>query len=264
MIPGWLKRNFKIKFGLFILAAVLWFLVVTEQTFDYTIDVPIEITGVKSDKVIANDPPRTAAVKFHATGKALLRLRFLDDPYLHVDLSTINYFYTFKPRVDMIVIPGGLEAVPLNIVFPDSIPIVLGERMETKLPVKPNITVKTAPGFVFNGEYEITPTLINLIGPRGELVKIDSVLTVTATPLKVKNNPRGREVIVDPVSVQIQLSGGVSKLTKISSDDIKAWVDFRDLDMTRGGKAPVKCDEIDALQVIEINPDEVRLIVRRK
>ena len=76
IIPHWLKDNFRIKIGLFCLAILLWFLVVTEKTYDHVTEIPIVPTQVKVGKMITNQIPEVALVKFRATGKEMLKLIF--------------------------------------------------------------------------------------------------------------------------------------------------------------------------------------------
>ncbi|MFC2149983.1 YbbR-like domain-containing protein [Calditrichota bacterium] len=308
--PDWLSRNFRIKLGLFLLAVMLWFLVVSDEIVEQSISIPIIIDGVREGKVIANNPPDHADVRIQATGKQLLRMMYLDKPFLHIDLSTINHFYTFEPRTDMIVIPGGVIAEPLYITAPDSIPVVLSDNVKRKVKVIPDINLTTAAGYVIKGQVVSVPDSIKLTGASEILKKTEHLSTayveltklkrntelmveilppassgvlvspsevrlkiqiekigqrkLIGIPVTVVNVPRGREVIVDPIAAEIQLTGGVSVIGGIAQSDINAWVDFRKMDIARGSKTPVMIDPMDGVEIISIEPEEVRLIVRRQ
>ncbi len=310
LLPRWLRDNFRIKSGLFLLATLLWLLVVTQRSYEHLIRIPIVVVGLKPGKVIVNEIPALAEVKFHAQGRELFRMQFFNHPYLRLDISTISYFYTFRPRLDMIVVTGGLNAQPIDVVTPDSIQVVLGDRFELKLPVSPRIKALPAAGYTFVGEVEVNPPEVKLIGPREKIVRLTSIKTtaveledvkrntelqldlelpdiyglkvippqvkalirverlgeheIKRVPLKVINIPRGKEIIVDPLTVDVKISGGISLISKLEADSIKAWVDFREYDMVRRGSAPVHVELRKNAEVLQIKPADVRLIVRRK
>jgi len=310
LLPRWLRDNFRIKFGLFLLATLLWLLVVSQRSYEHLIRIPVVVVGLKPGKVIVNEIPAFAEVKFHAQGRELFRMQFFNHPYLQLDISTISYYYTFKPRLDMIVVTGGLDAQPIDVIAPDSIQVVLGDRLELKLPVSPQITALPAAGYTFVGEFEVNPPEVKLIGPHTNIVKLTSIKTteveledvkrntelqldlelpdiyglkvippqvrvlirverlgecvITHVPMKVHNIPRGKEVIVDPLTVNVKISGGISRISELEADSIKAWVDFREYGIVSHGSAPVHVELGENTEVVEIKPTDVRLIVRRK
>ena len=309
ILPRWLRENFRVKLALFLLAALLWFLVVTERTYEYALDIPIKLEGIRESKVVMNQVPDMARVKFHGKGRELLQLQVLSNPYLSVDLSTINYFYTFSSQLDMVVIPGGLAAVPLEILAPDSIPVMLGDRIELTLPVSPDVRAEPLAGYAIVGDYVVDPSEVEVVGPRQKLAWTREVRTVPAkfgglkrntelqlslvppykygtvlspsqvkvlvrvertgerkisnVPLTVINSPPGREVIVDPVAVDVVVSGAVSLLSDVKAEDLNARVDFREYNPARGEPVKVHVDLPEHLELKETSPANIRLIVRR-
>ncbi|MDP8240613.1 MAG: hypothetical protein P9X24_16095 [Candidatus Hatepunaea meridiana] len=310
-IPCWIRDNFRVKLGLFILATLLWFLVVSQRSYEHSLTIPIQITGLKSGKLIVSEIPEEAKVTFHAQGRELMRMQFYTRPYLRIDLSTISRFYTFRPHLDMVVVPGGLDAKPIDVISPDSIFIKLDDKLELALPVSPRITAVSAAGYTFVGDFEIKPPEATIIGPRSQVVRLDSLETeavelgkvkrntvldldiilpanvygariiplqvkalirverlgeskINQVPIRVINTPRGREVVIDPVSVDVEVTGGISNISNINADSIRAWVDFREYNMTKGGRAPVHIETSLNVGVRGITPENVRLIIRRK
>lgn len=313
-IPRWLKDHFQIKVAMFILAAMLWFLVVTEKSHEYTLHLPIEISNLKSDWVLSAPIPETADVKFMAGGKAMLRLLFVQGPLIRINLASIDYktsAYSFKHalKTEMVVIPGAIEAVPLEIETPDSVLIQIEESMEIKVPVQPQISIKTADGYTTVGNIRLNPSDVNVFGPKSVVSKLKSIsskpleitdarrnteLTLTllqpedfgividpnqiqavvqverigervfeGIPLTVKNQPWGRTVLVEPGSVDVTLVGAVSLLADLDSEEIGAWVDHRELNPRKANLAPVHLDLKPEMEILQVIPEEVRLIVRR-
>ena len=305
-----MRDNFRIKAGLFVLASLLWFLVVTQRSYEHSLTIPIQVVGLRPGKVIVNEIPAEADVTFRAQGRELMRLRFFSQPLLRLDLSTIKHFFTFRIRPEMVIIIGGLDAEVINVISPDSIEVVLGDRLELKLPVTPLITAKPADGYTFFGEFEIKPPSVKVIGPRSKIVRLESIRTdsvslqkvrrntelqlnliipdiygikvvpphvkvlirverlgertIKQVPLKVINVRRGYEVVVDPVFVDVRVSGGISVISDLTPDSIKAWVNSREYDMRQGEGAPVHLKLPEEVEAKDIFPKNARLIVRRK
>ncbi|NQT35222.1 YbbR-like domain-containing protein [bacterium] len=215
-IPRWLRDNFRIKAGLFILATLLWFLVVTQRNYEHLLTIPIQIAGLRPGKVIVNEIPTEAEVTFRAQGKELVRLRFFSEPFLNLDLTTIKHFYTFRPRPEMVIFTGGLDAEVIDVFSPDSIEVVLGDRLEFKLPISPRITAEPADGYTFLGDFEIKPSSVQVIGPRSKIVRLESIMTDSVSMRKVKRKTElqlnlvipdiyGIEVIPPQVKVLIRV-----------------------------------------------------------
>jgi hypothetical protein len=309
-IPRWLRVNFRIKFGLFNLALLLWFLVVIQRPYEHIITVPISVSGIKPDKVLVKAIPTKAEVNFRASGRELLQLIYTSNPHLKLDLSTINNFYTFHLNPEMIMIPRARTADIINIIEPDSIEIVIDSKLKLRLPVLPRVNAKPAPGHTLVGEFEVFPSEVNVTGPRGRIVRLSNIETelvdldkvkhttelklnlkkpdiygislstelvkvivyaeklgerrMSQVPIKVINIPSGREVVVDPMTAEIELKGGITQLSDLSINSVKAFVDFKGFDMLGGGKTHVQVETPPGVELTDITPPEVRLIVRRK
>lgn len=309
-IPHWLKDNFRIKISLFCLAILLWFLVVTEKTYDYIAEVPLMTTHVKAGKMVTNKIPEVALVKFRATGKELLKLIFFSEPSLQVNLSTISLRYTFDIKTDMVAVPAGVTATVVNVLTPDSLEIILDEIFEKEVSVNSNITIKTAPGYIMVGDITLNPSKVKIIGPKGKLLKINSIdsdstffidakrntvmklklkdldiagyriepKVVTASvhiekigerkikgiAVKVKNQPANRDIILEPGTVDVLISGAITVISDFKNEDLAATADYRSYNPRRSHRVQVKLEVNSTIDVIEILPKDVRMIVRRK
>jgi len=186
-IPRWFRVNFRIKLGLFALAVLLWFLVVIQRSYEYTITIPIDAGGIKSGKVLVNAIPTEAKVSFRAQGRELLQLKYTSNPHLKIDLSTISNFYTFRLTHEMVIIPRARTVEIINIIEPDSIEVVLDSKLELRLPVSPQVEAKPAPGHTLVGVFEVFPAEIVVVGPRGRIVRLTEIETESVDLTKVKH-----------------------------------------------------------------------------
>lgn|GEM_PF-1218775 len=309
-IPHWLKDNFRIKVGLFSLAVLLWFLVITEKTYDHVAEVKLIPTHVKTGKMITNYTPEIALVKFRATGKEMLKLLYFSKPKLEVNLSTINFNYNFDISPEMVSIPGGVVVNVIDVIYPDSLEFILDDILEKELKVISNIYVKTSPGYTVVGNIKLVPPTVKLIGPKSKLMNLinidsDSVALlnanrnttinlklksvdilgsmiipqsvealvkieklgerkITGISVTVRNIPRSRDVILEPSTIDVTISGAISIISGIGIDDIKATADYRAFNPRRSNRVIVKVDIAENTDIMEVFPKEVRMIVRRK
>ena len=310
IFPDWLKRHWRVKVGLFGLATLLWFLVVTQKTYERLVWIPVQVTGLKPGKVIASEIPNKAEIKVSATGRELIRMGFASRPYLLVDLSTINYYYTFNFVPKMVVVPGGLKAQVLAVMQPDTVTVVLRDRGAVTLPVIPRIKASPAPGYTIADRVTVEPAQVKIVGPKGQFddlrgvqtepielnnlkqnTEVEAALvppvkgvaeinpptvmvkirverlterTLIGVPLRAINPPRGRELILEPMIVNLEVVGSASTLADLTADDFNVWADYREYDPVHSGRVPVHIKGPDGVESMRAKPSEVKMIVRRR
>lgn len=309
-MPGWIKQNFRIKMGLFLLATLLWFLVVSKRSYEYAIVIPIEVIGLQPDMTLVNSLPSEALVKFRAAGQSLLSIRFITHPSLRLDVSSVNDSLSIPCEPAMVILPGGVNAIVLEIIQPDTIDVKVDKMWRLTLPVIPEINIQPAAGYTVVGNVKVTPPSIQIHGPYSRIRNYSEVLTVPVSltklsrniditvdlkkfegfgvkmnpesvtiqvkverlgersiigvPLKTINTPRRREIILEPGSVDIKVSGAISVLTSLLPEDLNVWVNYREFNPNRGGYVPVHVDSDAPIEFEHITPDTVKLIVMLK
>lgn len=82
-----LTRHYKVKLVSFLMALFLWFYVVTDNTYQYEMTVPVRVANLAEDRAILSDLPREAVIRVEGTGKALIGLMLSGDAWLTVDLA---------------------------------------------------------------------------------------------------------------------------------------------------------------------------------
>ncbi len=308
-IPRWLQSNFPVKLGLFILASLLWFLVVTERSYESVLKIPIRIEGLPENKCLLKSVADIAEVKVKARGKSLLQLRLISKSYLFLDVSKISDEGSIKLRTEHVVIPRGLEVTPIDIINPDSITIELDDLAEIQVPIRPQIKTIPSPGYTVLGHIELEPSSVTVKGPRSLLTNYKAIesapaemkdirrntamlldlmlpemfgVTVTPTkinalvrverlgertiigvPIKVTNSPRRRRITLQPSSVDIKITGGVSVIAELTLNDLTASVDYNDYHPGRGNSVKINITSSKPVDIVRFDPEEVNLIVRR-
>ncbi|MFH0765895.1 MAG: CdaR family protein [Calditrichota bacterium] len=193
-VPRWLRENLRVKFGLLILASALWFLVITQQTYEYILNVPIAVSDLQPGKIVASALPAHAKVRIQGTGRELLRLIFFTHPVLTLNLSALGDRQKLDLRPEMVTLPGGLNAVALEVSFPDSLEIHLEPLLEIELPIKLRAALNTSAGYVVIGEPHLNPNLVKVIGPYDVVIKLKYLETQSIT---LNNLRRNTEITVD-------------------------------------------------------------------
>ena len=171
-----LTRHYKVKLVSFLMALFLWFYVVTDNTYQYEMTVPVRVTNLSEDRAILSDLPREAVIRVEGTGKALIGLMLSGDAWLTVDLAGVRKTKVFRPRpADVTVMRSGPQVRVLEVVSPDTIRVVLDRLERRSVPVAPAVTVVPAAGYALVDQPRTEPSAVLLSGPRKV---VDAVATV--------------------------------------------------------------------------------------
>jgi len=167
------RSDLFLKFISLAFAILLWFLVGGEEMVQVTISVPLEITNVPSELVIANDVPPALAVKVYGPRSLINNTtkqrisKVIDLRGAHAGRVTIDI------TPSRLSLPAGVTAMKID---PASITIVLERRLTRVVPVKAVLT-----GEVEN-DYEldkviVEPAQVRISGPESEVAGIRELET---------------------------------------------------------------------------------------
>ena len=189
-LPGkrqfWKEGHLKLWAGAFFFALLLWLLVVSEREYIHTLDIPIEIRNIPARKTLSAEIVPTAEVRFRGTGRALFQsimLKSLSNFKLVLDLDRIKTEYNFdlnnyyREHPEKVVVPDGFDIHFISVVQPDSIHIALDDNAERSVPVRINVSIKPAPGFIQVGPNIYSPRSIELKGPKTVVIPVKTVST---------------------------------------------------------------------------------------
>jgi len=169
------------------LAVVLWLFVVSGNQYVWVLTLPLEVRNLSVRKALREEVPQTAQVRFKGSGrslfKAFLMKDFFEDFKLVIDLERISEEYDFylndyyEAYPSKVVIPPGLDIQYIEVVYPDEIHISLDDVLTKKVPVRPQLVVWPAPGYVQVGTISFNPHLIEIAGPKNLVSSIQYLET---------------------------------------------------------------------------------------
>ncbi len=177
-MPIRLFENFKVKLFSFFAASIFWFVVVTENDYQYDFDVPIVPTNIPADKIVIAQSPTVAKVRFRGRGKSLLRLRFSEEARIELDLSNAFANTRILLKDEMVTIPRRTHDISfIQVLSPDEVTVVLAQLARKKVPVIPQIEVEPVIGYVVVGGIKLIPDSIEVAGPQNYIASIQHVRT---------------------------------------------------------------------------------------
>lgn len=273
------KESLLLRAGSILLAVLLWVFVVSNNQYSMVIEVPIEVRNLSERKVLREEVPELAKVRFEGSGRALFNARlfknFYSDFKLVLDLERISEEYDFvlnsyfSEYPNKVVIPHNLDLELVEVVFPREVHISLDEYMEKKVPVLSGLVIDIAPGHVQVGEASFSPKLVNIAGPKETIEKVKSVQTVSDTLFDLESRERGSvklkpsdrlieylpnavefELDVQPIS-QLIISEIPVIVDKVPND-LRVFVNPRTVSLTVEGGVD---------RISEINPQDIKVVI---
>jgi YbbR domain-containing protein len=173
-----LLENFRVKLLVGALATLFWFAVVTENVYDYDVEVPIVVANVPPGKILANELPATARVRFEGKGRSLLALRFRRDSRVVIDFDNVRQRQAVPLQLHMVHVPrDGVELNAVRILEPDTVQIRLSNLMEKPVRVSADVKITPVAGYTVIKPWQFVPDSVMVSGPEETVRQIDSVLT---------------------------------------------------------------------------------------
>jgi len=230
---------------------MLWFLVVSEKSFDYTTDIPILTVGLKADRALLKPLPTEATVKFHGRGRELLRLIYVNKPHLKLDLTHPPSSNLIRMKPEMVVITGGLLVSVIDVISPDSISLRLDDYRQITVPVMLASEVTLEPGYVIVGTPVVEPSQIVLMGPEKELRGIKSVSTERFIRTGLK------QTVEVPLGVVLPNGFGIEASTRA----VRVTVKVERLGERSLEGLPLSIRSAPAGKILEVEPKAVKVML---
>lgn len=232
-------KDYKLKAVALVFAIFIWFFVVTESSYEYEVEMPIQATNVPDGKVILNKFPQTARVKIKGSGKGLIALGVGGDISVKLDLSDVEKSRTFVLGPKNVFISRPLGIVADEVITPDSITIVLDEKLSKRVPVSTRIRPLTAPGYTIVGDIQLTPDSVAISGPRSRVAMLDRVYTQEQALTGLKTDVK-KIILLAPMqsdksevsATQVELYIDVQKLLEITLNGVRVEVKNAPQNMT--------------------------------
>lgn len=217
-----------IKIGAVGLAIILWVVSISDISYTADLEFPLEIRNLREGKALSEETPRTAVLRFRSSARTLIKLYVLRPFYaskLVLDLERVQRRHVFyldeylgdNPQRIVIPIAGIKNTLTfVEVIRPDSVRVILGDYVEKRVPVSPQVTIKPAPGYIQVGDIIVTPDQVLVKGVDEEVRKVEAVRSMRQSyqdvtePLEflvglLHPNP-GKVLDVEPVNVSISVS----------------------------------------------------------
>ncbi|MGB2697518.1 MAG: hypothetical protein WBD28_06625 [Candidatus Zixiibacteriota bacterium] len=188
-------RDIWLKLGALFLALLLWFHVITDRSYEFTLSCPLKVVNIPDNLIIYEEVPREVNFLVKGKGKTILKLFLSQREELKIDGSKFTareINYQIKPE-EISLPTENLEVQ--EITFPERFNIKLDYFRKKKVKVIPRIVINPDVDFLFLGDVKIQPQEVVVEGPRRFVRTISSVLTESKVIEEVK----------EPVSESVDL-----------------------------------------------------------
>ncbi len=161
----------------FVLAFILWFMVVANKVYEDRFEIPIKIVSLPEGKILSNRLPDHITAELRGRGRSLFSLYVLK-PSLQLELSTFDKSASIDLNVykNNISLPKDLGVEITRIIHPLVLDIHLDQYIEQKIPVRLDYTVNTAAGYLLDGT-TIEPESVLVKGPELVVSNLTEILT---------------------------------------------------------------------------------------
>lgn len=222
-------ENYRIKIIVITIATVFWFAVVTENVYEYDMDVPLVVVNVPPGKTVIGKLPQQARVRFEGRGKALFALLFQREARLVIDLAENGSSKVVQVQRDHVQIGRwGLPITAKQILAPHELKIQLANLLTKEVAIVPVADLTTLPGYAVVGKIQVSPDSIKISGPEALVRPIRAIATTQVQARNLRSRFVQEVPLQDfPDSLNINLSNrtatvavDVQKLIEITLPEI--------------------------------------------
>ena len=244
----------------FVIAFIFWFFIKSEDTYYVTTSIPLVARNLQEQKTYKEEVPESIIVTLKGSARAFIWLRFFDNFYEDykavIDLSSIADEYNFeldqyyKNNPEKIVLPASLELEFVEVISPRSIKINLDQYLVKKVPIKSEVIVSTAPGYIQAGEEVFFPDSISIGGPQEIVDSINFVKTQKDTLVDLVSSIESEFLIINP-----------DKVVDFDPKKVKGFIDIQPISETIVTGIPVKLINKPNDVNVFVNPATVSLTI---
>jgi YbbR domain-containing protein len=245
--------NLGLKIAALFLALLLWFHATTDKTFVYDFDLPLTISNMPSDLILASPVPSKIEVKIGGKGKQLIKYFLSDKENVVIDVSQLKYReMDYIVRPEEIPLPKNLSLEVERVDSPKQIKILLDYFSEKKVPVRSQMEVITQSGYVQIDSLELKPDTVLLSGPRTLTRKIDQVYTERKVLGSLSSSNSGLLPLIVPEGFNL----------KLSPDKVEYSVKVEKLTQKEFTQISVELVNLPAKKRIKIEPKSINLSIQ--
>jgi YbbR domain-containing protein len=177
-MPRWLVHNWNLKLLAMLVAAVVWFFVVSADRSQIGFAAPVEYVGLEGSRVLLGTPRETVDVQLEAARWAAARLTAAT-VRVRIDVSKLDEGEHVVPvSTEQVDAPPGVQVLR---VWPSMVRVVLASAAVKAVRVVPQIRGTPAADHTL-GRVAVEPQIVEVKGPR---TTIEERTTVETVPVDV-------------------------------------------------------------------------------
>lgn len=197
-----LLRNWPLKLAALALAAILWVVVASEETASELVSVRLQV-DVPPTLALVGPPPSVRALAT-GPGRELLKL-YATPPVIRTAVPAAAQ----PPSWRFTVAPADVEVprqvkVTIQDIEPRAIELGVDLLVRRSVPVAVRGGIETDAGFAVSGPLTVTPSEVEVSGPRGLVLALDSVPT-EPVELRGVTGPFERTVPIDTSRLPVRI-----------------------------------------------------------
>jgi len=177
-MPRWLVHNWELKVLAVLVAAVVWFFVVSADRSQIGFAAPVEYVGLEGSRVLLGTPRETVDVQLEAARWAAARLTAAT-VRVRIDVSKLDEGEHVVPvSTEQVDAPPGVQVLR---VWPSTVRVVLASAAVKAVRVVPHVRGTPAADHAV-GRVAVEPQIVEVKGPR---TTIEERTTVDTAPVDV-------------------------------------------------------------------------------
>jgi YbbR domain-containing protein len=246
------NKNLHIAIFSTLFALALWLSIDMGYEYQTVVSVPLVLENIRPNRSLAKAVPPDVNVKVHASGWQLVGLYFVPDVRYVLDLSDISNrfsFVTSKDIMERLKLPQGIHTVDIK---PDTIVVVLDDRIKKTVPVEPVVTMTFHEGYGVVGDITSIPDSVTLTGAKDLLDRIDRWQTDPLIFSNLKSDVNAR------VGVSDTMSYGITPFPAA----VAVQIDVQPIAEKSFKGIPVEVNQVPGNRVVVLIPPKIDIIVR--
>ncbi|MEA2077591.1 MAG: CdaR family protein [Candidatus Marinimicrobia bacterium] len=201
-------KNILPKIVVILSAVILWLLIVSGQTYIGVIDLPLSIYEPREEMTLGQELPKTVKVRVEGPGRSLYFHRWSKKSSLILDVGTITDSQKislkdyFEERPNQVRLQ--LEMEFLEVVYPDSIDVMIDNKIEKTVQVQIISDISVRSGFIQVNDPEMKEVV--LTGPENYLKNIETVQSGMLVKENIDMSFQSEVQVLNPNSELVTLS----------------------------------------------------------
>ncbi|MBN1967866.1 MAG: hypothetical protein JXR48_13250 [Candidatus Delongbacteria bacterium] len=171
-----IRKDLRTKFLFLVISILLWLTITLDKEYETEFTVPIKYEGIDPLKTAKYALQNDAVVKLRGKGRSLLSTD--SNVYFRVDMSEKGDSTKIYLSPDLLMNYSADKMEYMGSVNPEYVSVVLDSFKIKRVPVVPQVKIKTKAGYTISSEPEYYPKEILLKGPSYFINEMDEIFTI--------------------------------------------------------------------------------------